>query len=108
MDLKEKIIGSVITMLSTKFNSTDLTFVQNVLTVCLHDYTVMQTKELPSNEVLNNDNIIRHYMATKKMEGLSIKTLKTYKHHIYKFFDKVSFFKVNNSYVCDEFFQIWK
>ncbi len=87
MDLKEKIIGSVITMLSTKFNSTDLTFVQNVLTVCLHDYTVMQTKELPSNEVLNNDNIIRHYMATKKMEGLSIKTLKTYKHHIYKFFD---------------------
>ena len=87
MDLKEKIIGSVITMLSTKFNSTDLTFVQNVLAVCLHDYTVMQTKELPSNEVLNNDNIIRHYMATKKMEGLSIKTLKTYKHHIYKFFD---------------------
>ena len=56
---------------------TDLTFVQNVLTVSLHDYTVMQTKELPSNEVLNNDNIIRHYMATKKMEGLSIKTLKT-------------------------------
>ena len=32
MDLKEKLIGSVITMLSTKFNSTDLTFVQNFLT----------------------------------------------------------------------------
>ena len=87
MDLKEKMIGSIITMLSTKFNSSDLTFVQNVLTVCLHDYTVMPAKELPSNEVLNNDNIIIHYMATKKMEGLSMKTLMTYKHHIYKFFD---------------------
>lgn len=92
MDLKEKMIGSIVTMLSTRFNSDDLTFVQNVLTICLHEYNVIPSKELPSTEILSNDNIIKHYLATKKMEGLSIKTLETYKYHLYKFFDFVHLF----------------
>lgn len=95
MDLKEKLINNVTVMLSTHLNSNDLVFVNNVLSLCLNEYEVKQSKELPSIEVMNNDYILKHYFATKRMEGLSDKTLKTYKYHINSFLDMTNIDVVN-------------
>lgn len=87
MDLKEKVINETIMTLSTRYPSEDLRFIQNIMSCCFQEFDVIQKKDLPSTEIINNDYILRHYYATKKMEGLSIKSIRTYKYHLDKFFD---------------------
>lgn len=90
MNIKEKIIGNAIVMLSTRFNTNELNFVKNVLTICFQNIDCANSKELPSTEIVNNEYILKHYYATKKMEGLSLKSIKTYKYHLDKFFDNMN------------------
>lgn len=87
MDIQEKIIGSVVTFLADQLPPEALNIVKNVISACLNEYDFVPRKNLPSTEVYDNQKIIRHYFATKKMEGLSEHTLKTYRFHIQKFFD---------------------
>lgn len=89
MNIKENIINNVMDMMSVRFDNDSLIFIKNVLTLCLQEVECEQKKDLPSADVLDNDKILRHYYATKKMEGLSIKSVKTYKFHLEKFFDFV-------------------
>lgn len=88
MDVKEKVIGEIITVLSVNLESENLVLVRNALEVCLHEYDMIPHKDLPSVQICDNEKILRHYYATKKMEGLSDKTLKTYKFHIERFLDQ--------------------
>ena len=89
MNIKENIINNVMDMMSVRFDNDSLIFIKNVLTLCLQEVECEQKKDLPSADVLDNDKILRHYYATKKMEGLSIKSVKTYKFHLEKFLDFV-------------------
>ena len=87
MDTKEQIIGKVITFLSDQLSPDALNMIKNIMSACLNEYDLSPKKNLPTTEVVDNEKIIRHYFATKKMEGLSGYTLKTYNFHIQKFFD---------------------
>ena len=53
MNIKEKIIGNAIVMLSTRFNTNELNFVQNVLTICFQNIDCVNSNELPSTEIVN-------------------------------------------------------
>ena len=87
MDLKERFVGNAITMMSTKLNNSDLSDLRNCLIMLLDDLELVPHKELPSLDVIDNTYVIKHFLATKKMSGLSDNTLKTYLYHINKFLD---------------------
>lgn len=101
MDLKEKAMGNVMVMLSAKYGSDDLRFIQSVLVTCLQDFNFEQKRDLPSNDIIDNEKILRHYIATKKLEGLSEKSLKTYIYHLKKFseFTKIDLITVDTNTV---------
>lgn len=86
MDNKEKVIGNVVTLLSNELSPKQLQLVNNVIFICTQDYDFVPVKELPSVEVSDSGKILRHYFATKKMEGLSEETLETYRYHLIKLF----------------------
>lgn len=88
MDVKEKVIGSIIVRLANE----DLTMenVINTVSICLNDYDLVQHKDLPSVDVIDNLKIVKHYFATKKMEGLSDKTIRTYSYHINSFINTMN------------------
>lgn len=85
MDLKERFIGNAIIMMSTKLDQETLCDLRNCLITLLEENDLVPHKELPSDEVIDNSYILKHFFATKKMTGLSEKSLKTYFYHINKF-----------------------
>lgn len=87
MDLKERFIGNAIVMMSTDLDNEQLQKLRNCLITLLEESDIVPHKDLPSEEVVDNSYILKHFFATKKMTGLSDKSLKTYLYHINKFFD---------------------
>lgn len=85
MDLKERFIVNAIIMMSTKLDQETLCDLRNCLITLLEENNLVPLKELPSDEVIDNSYILKHFFATKKMTGLSEKSLKTYFYHINKF-----------------------
>lgn len=90
MDTKEKLIGNMITILSKDLDGEQLQLVRNCIATLLCDYDLVLHSELPSTEVKNDEKILKHFFASKKISGCSIKTLKQYKYHIEKFLDYVN------------------
>jgi site-specific recombinase XerD len=90
MDIKEKLIGNVVTILSVDLTSEQLRLIKNCMTTILQDYDVVEHTELPSTEVVNDVHILKHFAAAKKISGCSIKTIKQYGYHIRKFLDYVN------------------
>ena len=95
MDNKERFIGNVITILGSELTSEQLGLVRNCLTTLLCDYDLVTHSELPSMEVLNDDYILKHFFASKKIAGCSEKTIKQYRYHITKFLDYVNVSIIN-------------
>ena len=60
MDLKEKVINETIMVLSTRYSSEDLRFIQNIMSCCFQEFDVIQKKDLPSTEIIDNNYILRH------------------------------------------------
>lgn len=89
MDLKERFIGNVITIMSTDLNNDQLQSLRNCLITLFDENDLVPHKELPSDEIIDNSCVLKHFFATKKMTGLSDKTLKTYYFHINKFLEYV-------------------
>lgn len=89
MELKEQFIGNVITTMSTDLNNEQLQNLRNCLITLFCENDLVSHKELPSDEVVDNSYILKHFFATKKMTGLSDKTLKMYYYHINKFLEEV-------------------
>lgn len=86
MDLKERFINNVMVMMSTKMDKETLYDLRNCLITLLEDNDLIPHKELPSQEVVDNTYVLKHFLATKKIAGLSINSLKTYTYHLNKFF----------------------
>lgn len=86
MDLKERFVSNVMVMMSTKLDKETLYDLRNCLITLLEDNDLVPHKELPSQEVVDNTYVIKHFLATKKIAGLSINTLKTYTYHLNYFF----------------------
>ena len=86
MDLKERFIENTIVMMSTKMDKGALYDLRNCLITLLEDYDLIPHKELLSQEVVDNSYVLKHFLATKKISGLSINSLKTYTYHLNKFF----------------------
>ena len=76
MDLKERFIESAIVMMSTKTGKEILYDLRNCLITLLEDYDLIPHKELPSQEVIDKSYVLKHFLATKKISGLSINSLK--------------------------------
>ena len=90
MDIKEKLIENVVTILGTDLTSDQLKLVKNCMTILLQDYDLVEHAELPSTDVVNDTYILKHFAASKKISGCSEKTLQQYGYHIRKFLDFVN------------------
>lgn len=95
MDNKEKLINNVITILGVEFTSDQLRMIKNTMTTLLQDFDLVEHTELPSVDVVNDEKILKHFAASKKIAGCSDKTLKQYGYHIRKFLDYVQIPIVN-------------
>ena len=65
IELKEKLIRNIITIMAVDLDSEQLSKLRNCLISQLSDADIIPTKELPSTEVINNDEILRHFLAVK-------------------------------------------
>ncbi len=85
MDLKEKFIGNTLTMMSETLDDNQLKELKKCLVVLFEENDLVPHKDLPSEDVVDNISILKFFIATKKIAGLSDKSLKTYLYHINKF-----------------------
>lgn len=85
MDLKEKFIGNTLTVMAMDLTSEQLQKLRNCLITQFQENDLIPHKELPSEEVIDNTYIVKHFLATKKMTGLSVNSLRVYTYHIMKF-----------------------
>lgn len=90
MDLKERLIGNAMSILGADLTSGQLKLVRNCITILLQDYDLVEHRDLPSTEVVDDTHILKHFAASKKISGCSIKTIKQYGYHIRKFLDYVN------------------
>ena len=90
MDTKEKLIGNMMAILGSDLTSEQLRLVKNCVVTLLQDYELVEQTELPSTEILDDTYILKHFAASKKISGCSIKTIKQYGYHIKKFLDYVN------------------
>ena len=87
MDAKETFINSVTLKMQSTLDCHDLSILQNALSDLLADYDLAPRRDLPSTDVADNIEILKHFLTAKKIEGLSQNTLKLYLYHINKFFN---------------------
>ena len=101
MDLKERFIANAITVMSVKLNNENLADLRNVLTSLFDEYDLVPHKDLPTDEIVDNTNILKHFLAVKKIAGLSPNTLKLYLYHINKFLNYIqrNIYEINTNHV---------
>lgn len=89
MDNKEQFIRNMITILGNDFSNNQLSLIRNCMVNLLSEYDIIERKQLPSTDIVSDEQIIKYFLATKKIAGCSEKTLFQYKYHILKFLDFV-------------------
>lgn len=78
MDERSNIINDIVLSLSDKLTNVELQEIKNILYVKLDKYEIQErTTELIISDN-NSDNLLRRFLATKKIEGKSNATLKHY------------------------------
>lgn len=92
MNLKENVVNMMAISLDANddFTSSQVRTVINLLNGIMMDYECVPKKELPSAELINNDKIIKHFIASKRLSGCTKNTLKTYYYHINRFVDFIN------------------
>lgn len=85
MNSREQFINNFITLMSSNFNGDNLALMRNTLYVLLQDYDLTQHKNLPSNDIVDNSYYVKQFIACKKIQGRSDRTLETYVLHINRF-----------------------
>ena len=79
----EKIINDVIARLDDKISSDDIIKVKNILSITLNDYEFTSKSRALSCVVI--PECLNIYLATKKIEGKSEKTIALYKLYLNEF-----------------------
>lgn len=79
---KEKFINEIKTQMSDFLDNTKMTILINVLSNELQNILLTYDTKLPSTEVINNNQLCNNYLASKKIEGASERTIKAYRHSI--------------------------
>ena len=83
MDCKDEFIIKTIGKITLEFPEIDQRKLRNILEESLHNFQVTsEEKSLVASDV---EGKIALYLATKKLDGLSINTLKSYKLHLLRF-----------------------
>lgn len=77
MDIREEIVREVSDMLSGKEITVDL--VQDVITIVLDKYEVQERHTDVAVRDNNNEDLLKKFVATKRVEGLSESTIRRYK-----------------------------
>ena len=84
--MTEKIISSVIVLMSEELNSNQLKKLQNVLTKVLADVEVQEKETSLTIPTENWERVLQEYFVSMKVEGRSDNTIKQYKRTLVKFF----------------------
>lgn len=86
IDRKEQLIREICTAFESEFNSNQLQKMREILVVVLNPYDVhIGCNELSTDVKSEDAKAYQMYFVSKKIEGLSEKTLKTYKYTIDEF-----------------------
>ena len=80
--MTEKIIGSVIVLMSEELNSNQLKKLQNVLTKVLADVEVQEKETSLTIPTENWERVLQEYFVSMKVEGRSDNTIKQYKNQL--------------------------
>lgn len=76
--MKQELIDNIMAALSSKLDADQLMLVKNTLLIYLNDYDIISNKYEITTEVKSDDDILKMYLVSKKIDGLSDRTLRGY------------------------------
>lgn len=85
MSSKENAISAIMQGMADTLNTVQLDILLNTLTTVLQDFSVESDTTLPSTDVDDTDQLIKRFLAAKKIEGCLTNTLLQYKYTVYRF-----------------------
>lgn len=83
-DVKEKFINEVRTMMEPMLTAQQLDILSYVMSKVANHVNMTQKSDLPSLNVMNNEKLVQNFLISKKIEGLSERSLKVYGYTIKK------------------------
>lgn len=83
---KQDLINDITVSLTTVLGADNIEVVKAILSVKLQDYDLVSRKQLPSTEVVDNDEIIKRFVIDMTAKGLKMSTIKAYLSVVKKFF----------------------
>ena len=90
MDFKEHIAANIMIIMQHDLDCMELEKLKHAVLDQLDDYDIEPHKELPDAELIDNTDIIKHFLVIKKIAGLSPATLHTYLYHVSRFLNTVN------------------
>lgn len=87
--MKDKLIAEIQTSMVHLLNNAQIEELRRVLSYCLHNVKVTECKSPPLQESVENKRLVELFIAAKRIEGCSEKTLKYYYSTIQQMVDKV-------------------
>lgn len=89
-DAKEQLISDVQTSMQPFLSSQQLDILMHEISKSLNSMKVEYDSKLPSTDILNNGKFVKAFLVSKKIEGLSEHTLKSYCYTITKVLDAIN------------------
>ena len=88
--LKERFLDEACMIFMKNMEDIDINRVKAVLTMALDGYTLQKdTKEVTVYEGDINERLFKAFLVSKKVSGLSDKTIKQYAYQLKKIFEKI-------------------
>lgn len=84
VSVKEQIFNEIKTSMQPLLSSQQLDMLMFVVSKSLNSVNIIPKSDLLSTEVINNDKLIQNFIISKKIEGLSTRSLIAYKYTINK------------------------
>jgi len=83
---KQDVINDITVSLTTVLGLENLDVVKAILAVKLNDYDLVEKKQLPSTEVIDNTEVLQRFAIDMTAKGLKMSTIQSYLSVIKKFF----------------------
>ena len=89
MDYKEHILQTVTQALSVHLGAAQISLLSDTLVSVLSAYDITPKKELPSADFMDSAQLIRNFIACKRIEGYKDSTLECYHYTITAFLEEI-------------------